>query len=133
MTSRWAVCADACSLLTTSVENLKNRAERLAPQAAATPAIRQAVAVSDATCLGWGSAPTQELPTWCVALRPAGMTVDRLAAALRLGTPSVVGRVKEDLLLLDLRSVLPRQDTQLVAALEALSKQEDSSGPSDRL
>ena len=111
-------------LLTTSAENLKNRAERLAPQAAATPAIRQAVAVSDVTCLGWGSVPNQELPTWCVALRPAGMTVERLAAALRLGTPSVVGRVKEDRLLLDLRSVLPRQDTQLVAALEALGKQE---------
>jgi len=116
-------------LLTTSAENLKNRAERLAPQAAAVPAIGAAEAVADVTHLGWGASPTQELSTWCVALRPAAMTVDRLAAALRMGTPSVVGRVKEDRYLLDLRSVLPRQDGQLLAALEALGKQEDSTEP----
>ncbi len=116
-------------LLGTSAENLKNRAERLAPQAAATPAIREAEAVADVTRFGWGTIPTQELPTWCVALRPAAMTVDRLAAALRTGTPSVVGRKKDDRFLLDLRSVLPRQDTQLLAALEALAKTEDSTEP----
>ena len=51
---------------------------------------------------------------------PAGTGVDRLAAGLRLGTPAVVGRVQQDRLLLDLRTVLPRQDTQLVAAVEAV-------------
>jgi L-seryl-tRNA(Ser) seleniumtransferase len=107
-------------LLSISAENLKNRAERLAPQAAATPAVREAEAISDVTQLGWGSIPTEELPTWCVAIRPAAMTAARLAAALRAGTPLVVGRVNKDRFLLDLRSVLPRQDTELLAALEAL-------------
>ncbi len=102
-------------LLTTSAENLKNRAERPAPQAAAMPAIVAAEAAADVTHLGWGASATQELSTWCVAIRPAAMTVDRLAAALRMGTPSVVGRVKEDRFLLDLRGVLPRQDGQLLA------------------
>ena len=61
------------------------------------------------------------------------MTVDRIAAALRLGTPSVVGRPKDDRLWLDFRSILPRQDTQLLSALEALGQQEGSTGPTDRL
>jgi len=113
-------------LLCTSADNLKNRAERLAPQAAATPAVAEAAAVADVTYLGGGSLPTQELPTWCVALQPRAMSVDRLAAALRTGTPSVIGRVRQDRLLLDLRSVLPRQDTQLIAALEALGKPADA-------
>ena len=113
-------------LLGTAVENLKNRAERLAPQAAATPAIAEAAATADAASFGWGIGPAQELPTWCVALRPAEMTVDRLARVLRNGTPAVVGRPKDDRLLLDLRSVLPRQDTQLWAALQALGKAEAS-------
>lgn len=120
-------------LLTTSVENLQNRAERLAPQAAAIAAIGHAEAIADVARLGWGAGTVRELPTWCVALRPAAMTVDRLAAALRECTPSVVGRVKDDRLLFDLRSVPARQDTQLLTALEALSGQEDTTGTPDRL
>lgn len=107
-------------LLSASVENLQNRAERLAPQMAATRVVDEAEVVAGVTYLGGGSIPTQELPTRCIALRPAAVNVDRLATALRQGTPSVVGRVQSDRLLLDLRSVLPRQDTQLLAALEAL-------------
>jgi L-seryl-tRNA(Ser) seleniumtransferase len=110
-------------LLTTSEENLKNRAERLAPQMAAIKSlISSAEAISDVTFLGGGSIPTQQLSTWCVALKPASWSVDRLAAALRAGVPAVVGRVHEGRLLLDLRSVFPRQDTELVSALEALTE-----------
>ncbi|MCC6124701.1 MAG: L-seryl-tRNA(Sec) selenium transferase [Pirellulales bacterium] len=108
-------------LLGTSPENLKNRAERLAPQIAAVKkAVAAAEAVQDITYLGGGSIPTQQLCTWCIAVTPAGMTVDRLAAVLRAGTPAVVGRIRQDRLLLDLRSVFPRQDVDLVAAVEAL-------------
>lgn len=110
------------ALLSTSVENLKNRAERLAPQIAATSAVAEAQAVADATHLSSGSLPTQELATWCIAIKPAGMTLDRLTAALRTGVPPIVGRVQQDRLLLDLRSVLPRHDLSLVAAFEALGK-----------
>ena len=108
-------------LLSTSAENLQNRAQRLAPQIEATSAVSEAEAVAGVTYLGGGSIPTQELSTWCIALKPARTSVDRLAAKLRSGTPSVVGRVHQDRLLLDLRSVLPRQDMLLVAALEVLS------------
>ncbi len=108
------------SLLSTSVENLKNRAERLAPQIAALEAVDEAEAIAEVTYLGGGSIPSQELPTWCVAIRPSGMSVDRLASALRQGPRSVVGRVQQDRLLLDLRTVFPRQDVELVSAVEAL-------------
>jgi L-seryl-tRNA(Ser) seleniumtransferase len=108
-------------MLTTSVENLQNRAQRLAPQVAAASAVSEAEAVAGETYLGGGSVPTQKLSTWCVAVRPSGMSVDRLAAALRSGIPAVVSRVQQDRLLLDLRSVLPRQDAQLVEAVEAIS------------
>jgi L-seryl-tRNA(Ser) seleniumtransferase len=111
-------------LLGTSAENLKNRAERLAPQIAAVKKIvASAEAVPDITYLGGGSIPTQQLPTWCIAITPTGMNVDRLAATLRAGTPSVIGRIQQDRLLLDLRSVFPRQDVDLVAAVEALAEE----------
>jgi L-seryl-tRNA(Ser) seleniumtransferase len=110
-------------LLITSVENLQNRAQRLAPQMAAVKSVvSSAEPVAAVTYLGGGSIPTQQLQTWCVALKPATWSVDRLAAALRTGTPAVVGRVHEDRLLLDLRSVFPRQDMEILAALENLGK-----------
>ena len=109
-------------LLDTSVENLKNRAQRLAPQLAACAAIKKAEAVEDVTYLGGGAVPTQKLTTWCIALEPDAMSVDRLAARLRTGAPSIVGRVQQERLHLDLRSVFPRQDVQLVAAVAAVTE-----------
>jgi hypothetical protein len=46
--------------------------------------------------------------------------LDGLAKALRNGTPSVFGRIQKDRLLLDLRSVFPRQDLELVEAVRRL-------------
>lgn len=108
-------------LLSAPLDNLRTRAERLAPQMAASPAIAAADAIDDVTYLGGGAVPTQQLATWCVALTPAEISVDRLAARLRTGQPSVVGRVREERLYLDLRSVFPRQDLDLVAAVRALA------------
>lgn len=111
------------SLLGTSIENLKNRAERLAPQIASTGVVEQAEPLSDVTFLGGGSVPAQELATYCVAVTPRGRSVDALARALRHGEVSVMGRVHNDRLLLDLRSVLPHQDMELVQAFESLAKE----------
>jgi L-seryl-tRNA(Ser) seleniumtransferase len=108
------------SLLSTATENLKNRAERLAPQIEATAAVERAQAIADVTFLGGGSVPTQEIPTWCVAITPKEMTVSQLAKALRAGEPAVFGRVHQDRLLLDLRSVFPHQDLQLASAFNSV-------------
>ena len=109
------------SLLSTPLENLKNRAERLAPQVAATGAVAKAEPVEDVAYLGGGSVPTQQIGTWCIALTPRQGTVDALSDALRAGNPSVVGRIKSGRLLLDLRSVFPRQEADLIGAVQALA------------
>ncbi|MCL6504195.1 MAG: L-seryl-tRNA(Sec) selenium transferase [Pirellulales bacterium] len=107
-------------LLSTPLQNLQLRAERLAAQIAAMPTVASAQAVQDTAYLGGGSVPTQQLATWCVAIEPQDGGVDRLAARLRTGTPAIVGRIRDGRLLLDLRSVFPRQDQELVNALERL-------------
>jgi len=112
-------------LLGTSIENLKLRAERLAPQLANCSEIASAEAVADVTYLGGGSVPGQELATWCVALEPRSMNVDRMAAELRTATPAVVGRVQQNRLMFDLRSVFPGQDQELVSAVEAIGPEGD--------
>ena len=109
------------TLLSTPEENLKNRAERLAPQLAAAAAIADAAIVREHAFLGGGSLPNQTIPTWCVALTAARESVDALATRLRRGTPAVFGRVQENRLLLDLRTVFARQDQGVVQAVQALS------------
>ena len=117
------------ALLNTPLENLKNRAERLAPQIAATKAVASAEAVEGRAFLGGGSVPTQEIPTWCIAVAPAEKSVDELATALRRGSPSLFGRVQQSRLFLDLRSVLPRQDLQLVEAFQSITASDDQPEP----
>ena len=69
------------------------------------------------------------MATWCVSLQPEGRNVNDLARTLRTGNPSIFGRVQQDRLLLDLRTVFPRQDTQIIQALESLTVPEtDSDG-----
>ena len=108
------------ALLSTSAENLKGRAERLAPQLAASAAISTAEPLASVTYLGGGSVPTQEVPTWCVALTPESGSIDGVAEKLRIGEPAVFGRVQQDRFWLDLRTVFPEQDQQLVEAVEGL-------------
>lgn len=119
-------------LLSAPLDNLRTRAERLAPQMAASKAIASADAVEDVTYLGGGAVPTQKLATWCVALTPAEMSVDRLAARLRTGQTAVVGRVREERLYLDLRTVFPRQDLDLVAAVQAVGESQPPKLPTER-
>ena len=109
------------SLLSTPLENLKNRAERLSPQLSATGFV-SAEPVANESFLGGGSVPSQALKTWCVALTPTKGSVDELSNSLRTGLISIVGRIQDGRLLLDLRSVFPSEDSQLVSALEALAQ-----------
>ncbi len=108
------------SLLSTPLENLENRARRIAPQIAAASAVASAEAMEDRAMLGGGSMPTREIPTWCVAITPESASVDQFARSLRIASPSVFGRVQQDRLLVDLRTVLPKQDGEIVEVVSSL-------------
>lgn len=109
------------SLLCTSVENLRNRAERLAPQLEETAVVARAEPIAATTYLTEAPIATHEIPTWRIAIEPAGMSCGRLATALRLGVTPLVPIVEQDRLLVDLRTVVPRQDVALIDAFAALA------------
>lgn len=106
------------ALLSASTENLKNRAERLAPQLEALNCVRSAEAVPGECFLGGGSVPTQRVETYCVTIQPSEISVDALARALRTGETPVFPRVQQERLWIDLRSVFPKQDSEIAAAFE---------------
>jgi len=78
--------------------------------------------VDSRATVGGGSLPGETLPSVALAIsaqvvRAAGTTLDALATALRMGTPAVVPHIADDQLLLDARTIHPRDDATLIAAL----------------
>jgi len=61
-----------------------------------------------------------ELPTWLVAIEKAGTTPDGLETALRRQTPPIIARIESDRVLLDLRTVLPEQDSAILVGIAHL-------------
>jgi L-seryl-tRNA(Ser) seleniumtransferase len=70
--------------------------------------------------VGGGSLPEESLATRLLAVpQQSGRSVEALARALRAHDPPVVGRVEDGRLLLDPRTVEPREDATVLKALRA--------------
>ena len=98
------------------------RAEALASSLRAKmPALGLAVE-EETSEVGGGALPLQRIPTRILALRPTGESAGNLEARLRRARPPVLVRIKDDRVLLDLRTVDPADDPSLLRALsEALA------------
>jgi L-seryl-tRNA(Ser) seleniumtransferase len=70
--------------------------------------------------IGGGSLPGSTLPTRLVAFKRKGQSIQSLAKKLRENRTPVIGRINEDVLLLDPRSVLPEEDQVVIQALKTL-------------
>jgi len=108
-------------MLTEAQSAIRRRARGLLRRLSPETQARLGVALVDATSqVGGGALPTVELPTAALALgtreRPAHVLDERL----RMGQPPVLGRVLDDRLLLDFRTILPADIPALAAALSAL-------------
>ena len=71
--------------------------------------------------IGGGAAPTSALPTVLLAVASRRYSAAELANQLRHGEPPIIARVEDDRLLLDLRTVRPKEDDILIAALAKLA------------
>jgi L-seryl-tRNA(Ser) seleniumtransferase len=71
--------------------------------------------------MGGGAVPGRTLGSAAVRVEPLGERADELAARLRKGAVAVLGRVQDDALLLDARSVLAGEDDALLDAVVAAS------------
>ena len=74
------------------------------------------------TAIGGGSTPGVTVESRALVVEVARRSAHELAAALRANQPPVIGRVADDALWLDLRTVLPEQDEALAAALLRLAR-----------
>ncbi|HZS33001.1 MAG TPA: L-seryl-tRNA(Sec) selenium transferase [Methylomirabilota bacterium] len=109
-------------MLSGPVTEVRQRAARVVRRV--SPAVRDALGlrvVADRSEVGGGALPLATLPTACLALGTPTRPAEALDAALRAGSPPVIGRIAADRLLLDCRTVMDDEVPLLAAALAGLA------------
>jgi L-seryl-tRNA(Ser) seleniumtransferase len=97
-------------MIATPLDAIERRARRWAS------ATSGAKVTGGRSMIGGGSLPEESLPTKLLSI--LGDNVTELARRLRTGDPAIVARIEDGALLLDPRTVQPREDRALLAALK---------------
>jgi L-seryl-tRNA(Ser) seleniumtransferase len=107
-------------MLTESGKTINKRARRILSSLKKTISGNAALeTLPDQSRAGGGSLPETDFPTFVVSIKPFNMSVNALEKKLRLGDPPVIGRIKEDELLIDARTVQDRELKILVNCVKA--------------
>ena len=107
-------------LLAAKPAELKSRCQRLRRKLA--PLVKDRADISivpEPAAVGGGALPTTELPGYALALKPHAISVDDLSERLRHHRRPVVGRIRDDLLILNPRTVFAEEEKELLAAVAA--------------
>ena len=110
----------ALRMMRLSKEAIALRAQRLVKMIAGCTGLSAAVRDGESV-IGGGSTPGQTLPTAVVAVRHESHSAARLDVMLRDWKPGMVGRVEQDELSLDLRTVADHQDEEIARAFEYIA------------
>ncbi|MGB9783753.1 MAG: L-seryl-tRNA(Sec) selenium transferase [Moorellaceae bacterium] len=105
-------------LLTVSQEELQKRAERLYQLLKERLPVRAELRlIRVSSQVGGGALPLADLPSWGISIRPGQISAVQAEERLRRGEPPVIVRIQDEALVLDLRTVLPGEELELVRAL----------------
>jgi L-seryl-tRNA(Ser) seleniumtransferase len=100
----------AMRMLTQPEETIKKRAKRvLSLLRKSIPDRAELNVLPDQSRAGGGSLPEADFPTFAVSIKPLSFSVNELEKRLRLGDPPVIARIKEDMMLIDARTVQDRE------------------------
>ena len=94
-------------LIMASAEEIRERATRLQAELGGE-------IIPGESVIGGGSTPAQSIPTWLLAFDGDVVESER---RLRKGSPAVIARIEDDRLLIDLRTVFPDEEEDLIGAL----------------
>ncbi len=108
------------AMLAQPEEDLRNRARKLGRRIRALPGGEGTTIMvrSESSRVGGGALPRASLPTWVVALHHARIKAGGVEKSLRAARVPVIGRIAEDDVVLDMRTV---RDDELDLVIEALT------------
>jgi L-seryl-tRNA(Ser) seleniumtransferase len=109
----------ALRMMSLTKDEIGARAEALATHARDSKMKMELI--NGESVIGGGAAPSSVLPTRLLAITYKSLSADELLARLRHNHPPIIGRVDEGRVLLDLRTVLPEQDSLVAEALQRIA------------
>lgn len=80
--------------------------------------------IEDYSYIGSGSIPDEGVPSVCIKIsltEKAPYSIEKLSRNMRMNTPSIFGRKKDDSLLLDMRTLLPGDSEHIIEALKKIN------------
>jgi L-seryl-tRNA(Ser) seleniumtransferase len=110
----------AVKMMRLTAEEIGQRTQEIAKQTR-SPKLRIEI-IDGESVIGGGAAPSSVLCTKLLALSCERLSADELSKRLRSCDPPIIVRVEEGRVLLDLRTVFPKQDRTIVAALDRISE-----------
>jgi L-seryl-tRNA(Ser) seleniumtransferase len=107
-------------MLSISSDELAGRAKKLAEQISRDSKIK-AHTIEGGSALGGGTGPNTHPPTTLIALEHDNLSAVDIERSLRLGKPPVITRIAEGTVLIDLRTVAPDEETELLQAINSIT------------
>jgi L-seryl-tRNA(Ser) seleniumtransferase len=103
----------ALAMLRQTADEMRARAAAFLPRVSL-----RAELIPGESVIGGGATPEQSIPTWLIAIDCADVV--EMERRLRYNQPPVIARIEKEKLLLDLRTVFPDEEGELIEALNAL-------------
>ncbi|MBC7247123.1 MAG: L-seryl-tRNA(Sec) selenium transferase [Actinobacteria bacterium] len=107
------------AMLTADGETLRKRARRLAGKLASACPFLAVEVEEDVSRAGGGALPLEDIPTWVVAVSSQDHKIPALEESLRRSDPPVIARIRENRLILDVRTVSDEEIPLVVEAFRA--------------
>jgi L-seryl-tRNA(Ser) seleniumtransferase len=93
------------------VDEIQSLGEAILPRLQAQLGLVFHLALENSTSqIGSGALPTEELPTFVIAVTHDNLSAVRIAAKFRAADPPIIGRINDDRFMLDLRTIFDPDD-----------------------
>ena len=76
--------------------------------------------VESSAAVGGGSCPGLKIPSWAIGIKSKKYSAQKLVKLLRKQDPPVIATVSEDMVNLDMRTILPEDEKPLIAVFESI-------------
>jgi L-seryl-tRNA(Ser) seleniumtransferase len=109
-------------MFTLTTEEIGHRAQLLIEQVATSEGALKLALVAGESATGGGAGPAAELPTTLIAITHSDLSAQDIEQRLRGDSPPIIARISADQVLVDLRTVFPDEESDLVNALRELNQ-----------
>lgn len=106
--------------------DLKKRAQSIAKKIKKHVADITVQVSADSSRAGGGALPEEDLPTYVIALHADNFSAHELEEKLRKGNPPLIARIKDDTLILDMRTIQDQDVDELLEGIRQALSQETS-------